>query len=167
MDLSRLNAVPSSHLGGTSFESQALRGRALHAREWGFSNLTLNVVGEDCKTRLCNQRSPDRLSLDGFEEGFHYGENSVDISFSALNRTKSNGVTAPQIVTDVGAPSLNGPHIDDLTFSGGTAVFTSSQIPTTLSGFYGNDANEIGGVFIVDNTTNASSLLLQGIFIEE
>jgi hypothetical protein len=102
---------------------------------------------------------------------------TVDLVFDNLSGSKTDGVSAPVNVTDVATIGLNAAQITDGSFSGGTATFSSTgEISTTLTGsesiatsgsFFGPDADELGGVFIVDDTSGAGSLLIQGGFVAD
>jgi hypothetical protein len=100
----------------------------------------------------------------------------VDLTFSNLNGTRTSGISGAVAVTDVATITIDDAVIAVGAFSGGTATFDSTQIGTALSGsevvglsggFYGPDADEIGGVFIIDDTSGAGSLLLQGTFVAD
>ncbi|MEJ8563142.1 transferrin-binding protein-like solute binding protein [Yoonia sp. GPGPB17] len=102
-----------------------------------------------------------------------FNSNDVDLVFENLNGTRSTGVAAPQPVSDVATITIDDASIAGSVFTGGTATFASTEITSTLSGtqtvqtsggFFGPEADEIGGVFIIDDTTGAT-LLIQGTFI--
>ena len=100
-----------------------------------------------------------------------FGAADLDATFSSLSGTYSDGVSASQNVTDVATVSLNNAVISGNTFSGGSAEFSSTQITTDLTGaelvdssggFYGPNADEVGGVVLVDDTASGSLVLLGG-----
>lgn len=99
----------------------------------------------------------------------------LDATFTSLDGTRSDGLGAPQNVTNVGTVSINNAVISGNAFSGGTAAFSSTEITTELTGtetvdtsggFYGPAAGEVGGVVLVDDTVNGSLLLL-GDFVAD
>ncbi|PUB09953.1 transferrin-binding protein-like solute binding protein [Yoonia sediminilitoris] len=104
---------------------------------------------------------------------FQDGGGDVDITFADLNGTRS-GPGDPADVTNVARIQIDNAMIANGGFTGGTATLTSTQITTTLSGsevvttsggFYGPRADEIGGVFVIDDTQDEGSLSLQGSFV--
>ncbi len=104
-----------------------------------------------------------------------FGAGELDATFTSLDGTQTDGLSAPAAVSDVGTVTLNDAVISGNTFSGGTAEFASTEIATGLSGsetvesaggFYGPDAGEVGGVMLVDDTTDGSLLLL-GSFVAD
>lgn len=104
-----------------------------------------------------------------------FGAGDLDAAFSSLNGTRTDGLSAPQNVTNVATVSINDAVISGNTFSGGSAEFSSTQITTDLTGaelvdtsggFYGPDADEVGGVVLIDDTATGSLLLL-GDFVAD
>lgn len=104
-----------------------------------------------------------------------FGAGDLDATFSSLDGTRTDGLSAPEGVTNVATVSLKDAVISGNTFSGGTAEFSSTQITTDLTGaelvessggFYGPDAGEVGGVVLVDDTLTGS-LLLVGNFVAD
>lgn len=104
-----------------------------------------------------------------------FGSGEVDLTFSDLGGTRTSGTSTPVGVTDVAIITIDDAQISGASFSGGTATFSSTEIGSTLSssevvsssgGFFGPDADEIGGVFIIDDQTGGS-LLIQGTFLAD
>lgn len=104
-----------------------------------------------------------------------FGAADLDVTFSSLDGTRTDGLSAPVNVNNVATVSINDAQISGNTFSGGTAGFSSTQITTDLSGsetvdtsggFYGPDAGEVGGVVLIDDTSSGSLLLL-GDFVAD
>lgn len=104
-----------------------------------------------------------------------FGAGDLDATFSSLDGTRKDGSSASADVTDVATITLRDAVISGNSFSGGTAEFTSTQISTDLTGeelvessggFYGPDADEVGGVVLVDDT-DTGSLLLLGAFVAD
>ena len=105
----------------------------------------------------------------------NFGAGNLDATFSSLDGTRKDGVSAPQNVTNVATVSINNADISGNTFSGGTAGLSSTQITTDLTGtevvdtsggFYGPNADEVGGVVLIDDTSTGSLLLL-GDFVAD
>ncbi len=104
-----------------------------------------------------------------------FGAGTVDATFSSLDGTLTDGVSATQNVSNVATVSINEAVIAGNTFSGGTAELSSTQITTDLTGaelvdtsggFYGPNADEVGGVVLIDDT-DTGSLLLLGDFVAD
>lgn len=109
------------------------------------------------------------------EVSFGNGGN-VDLTLSNLDGTRTLGISGAVAVTDVATVTIDDAVIAGGAFSGGTATFDSTEISTALSGsevvslsggFYGPRADEIGGVFVVDDTSGPGPLLLQGTFVAD
>jgi hypothetical protein len=105
----------------------------------------------------------------------NFGAGSLDATFSSLDGTRTDGVSATQNVSNVATVSINDAVISGNTFSGGTADLSSTQITTDLTGaelvdtsggFYGPNADEVGGVVLIDDT-GTGSLLLLGDFVAD
>ncbi len=106
-----------------------------------------------------------------------FGNGTVDTEYSNLNGTRSPAFANPQAATNVGTVLVKGSRIAGTGFSGGTASIQSTQVnngqplsaqaTTSLSGaFYGPNADEVGGAFVVDDlTTNAVSI--RGAYIAD
>lgn len=89
---------------------------------------------------------------------FGAGSPSVTTEISALEGTRQPALTAPTAVADAGTLTIAGSAISGTGFSGGDATLTSSVLSLsggeTVSlegGFFGADAGEAGGVFIIDD----------------
>jgi hypothetical protein len=105
----------------------------------------------------------------------NFSQLDLDATFSSLDGTRSDGVSVSEDVTNVATVSINDALISGNSFSGGTAEFSSTQITTDLTGaelvesaggFYGPDADEVGGVVLVDDTATGSLILL-GDFVAD
>ena len=104
-----------------------------------------------------------------------FGAGDLDVIFSSLDGTRTDGVSAPQNVTNVATVSINDAVISGNTFSGGDADLSSTQITTDLTGaevvetsggFYGPNADEVGGVVLIDDT-GTGELLMLGDFVAD
>jgi hypothetical protein len=102
-----------------------------------------------------------------------FGAGNVDITLSDLAGTRTDGVSAATSVNDVAVIRIEDAGLSGSTFSGGSAVFDSSQISTVLSGtevvntsggLFGPNGDELGGVLLIDDTSGAGTLLIQGTF---
>jgi hypothetical protein len=98
----------------------------------------------------------------------------VDVAISDLQGQRTDGLSTPVQVLDAAQLGVTGGRLSNGTFSGGSASFTSSEIATRLSGaqavtssggLYGDAGDEIGGVFVIDDTTGTGNLLIQGHYI--
>lgn len=106
---------------------------------------------------------------------FGSGSGDVDLTFTALNGTREGTTSGSTNVTEVGTITIDNAVIANGVFTGGTATLDSTQITATLSGneivstsggFYGPGADEIGGVFVIDDTAGGS-ITLQGSFVAD
>ena len=106
---------------------------------------------------------------------FGSGSGDVDMTFTDLNGTKEGPASGATVVTEVVTITIDSAVIANGVFTGGTATLDSTQITATLSGdeivstsggFYGPGADEIGGVFVIDDTAGGS-LTLQGSFLAD
>ncbi len=97
----------------------------------------------------------------------------VDVTISSLDGTRMDGVSAPTNVSNVAIVRIEDADLSGNTFSGGNAAFESSQISTALSGteivntsggLFGPSGDELGGVLLIDDTSGAGTLLIQGTF---
>ena len=104
----------------------------------------------------------------------NFADNLVDIAISDLQGEETDGISTPEQVIDVATLNINGGQLTNGTFDGGTATFTSTEIATPLSGsevvastgaLFGDTAQEIGGVFVVDDLSGAGSLLIRGQYV--
>lgn len=88
------------------------------------------------------------------------GDESVTTALTALTGTRQPAGAVVEDIADAGALTISGSGISGNGFSGGSAALTSDvlsltgDVTTALEGgFYGPDADEVGGVFIVDDGT--------------
>ena len=98
----------------------------------------------------------------------------VTLVHDGLSGTMTTGASTSMAVTDVATITIDNAVINGAAFSGGTARVQSTVLAAFLSGleevsvsggFYGPDADELGGVFVIDDTGNGvGRLLLFGSF---
>jgi len=97
----------------------------------------------------------------------------VDLAVASMNGEKSDGLTAPVAVFDLGSMSITGASINGTDFGGGTFTMTSTQISNLpaapiqngmIGGFYGPEAREVGGIISVDGSSNGEVVVI-GDFI--
>ncbi len=104
-----------------------------------------------------------------------FDQGTVDTVYTDLNGTRNPAFSGPQAATNVGTVRIEGSQIAGTKFTGGTASLNSAsvnngqplsaQASTALSGaFYGPDADEVGGAFVVDDLT-ANSVSIRGSYI--
>jgi len=97
---------------------------------------------------------------------FDTGQVSADIT--DLNGTQITGIGPDVDVSNGGTVSIDGMTMTGATFSGGTVLLdstvitstaTANAISTTSGGFYGSDADEVGGVFRLDDQATGDQLI--------
>lgn len=106
-----------------------------------------------------------------------FGTAGVEMLFSSLNGTKAIGSGAATNVSDVATIEIVDANITSGTISGGEAVFISSELAalsgdenvSTAGGFFGPNADEIGGVFVIDDYVDGDPrfLLIKGSFVAD
>jgi C-lobe and N-lobe beta barrels of Tf-binding protein B len=103
----------------------------------------------------------------------NFGTALLDITMSGLSGQRSDSLGAPVLVDNVAVIDISGLRISGSTFAGGTVSLSSSILASSLTsagvvqnagGFFGPNGEELGGVFLVDDTLTGS-LLLQGSFL--
>lgn len=90
-----------------------------------------------------------------------FGDGTVTTTVDGLSGTATAGLTNPVAVTDLGTISFTGSAISGATYSDGTPQITSDTLSSLTSGaqssldgaFYGPDASETGGVFVIEDST--------------
>lgn len=103
-----------------------------------------------------------------------FDNSRVSVAIAGLDGQRTDGVSAPVAVTDVAQIGINNALLIGGAYTGGTATFTSAEIAATLSGtesvasrgaIFGEAADEIGGVFVIDDINASGSLLLRGQYV--
>ncbi|MFG5384138.1 transferrin-binding protein-like solute binding protein [Yoonia sp. R2-816] len=106
----------------------------------------------------------------------NFAQGDIDMTFSDLNGQRRDGVAAPVDVSNVAVVHVNDAALVDGQFSGGVAEFSSTEVSAALSGtevvttsggFFGPNGDEIGGVLLIDDTSGAGTLLVQGSFVAD
>ena len=98
-----------------------------------------------------------------------FGGNRLSVTQDDLDGTRGDGVTAQTSVTDVATITISDAVISGAGFSGGSAHVQSTELAAFLSGletvsvsggFFGPNAEEVGGVAVIDDTGNTVGRLL-------
>jgi C-lobe and N-lobe beta barrels of Tf-binding protein B len=98
------------------------------------------------------------------------------INISNLSGTVSNGLGEINQVSDVLTITLSNALVVGNQIYGATVEFSNSSLSATLSGHqetvlqggvFGPSADEVGGVFIIDDQTNGGSILVDGWFVAD
>lgn len=93
----------------------------------------------------------------------------VDLSISSMNGEKTDGLTAPITVTNLGSMSITGAGINGTDFAGGAFTMSSTQITNLpaapipnamVGGFFGPDAQEVGGIISVDGSPKGEVVVI-------
>ena len=101
----------------------------------------------------------------------NFGDGLVTSTIDDLSGTQRTGLTGSVQVNDVATITFSGSEIDGTTFSGGTVEMTSDTITalsdsaqSSLNGaFFGPDAAETGGAFVINDADDDATIL--GTFI--
>ena len=109
------------------------------------------------------------VSIDvNFEDGL------VDIALTNLDGQRTDGLSAPVNIMDVAQLGVTGGQLSNGTFSAGSANFASTQISNVLSGqeevssrggLFGDAGEEVGGVFVIDDSAASGRLLIRGQYV--
>lgn len=103
----------------------------------------------------------------------NFGTGMVDVNINDLSGRSTIGNGQFSKVSDAGEITLKGAKISGHNFSGGKVSYSGDMlaVPPSASasssvsgGFYGPNAQEVGGAFAVDDTKNGSSVIT-GAFI--
>ena len=103
-----------------------------------------------------------------------FDSRSVNVEFFNLDGSLSNGLTLPVNVSDVVEVSITGASLSGGRIEGGVFSLIDSQLSSSLSGeqtfdfngaVFGPVGQEIGGSFIMDDSSGAGSMLIVGTFV--